>query len=179
MQWRLIAPGLILVVGCGVPTTAGYIHVAEQHQTAHAADMRTDEHLQLARELPANPPDVAVALVEFIGEGGQNADALACLMFSASAADQLAATVGVTSCSTAIEALHDDVSDQSTYINSAIVPPGTWSSSGNAAVVNGCAINWDGLLADEPPSTPGPLPGSLTLTRQDDKGWLITAYRPC
>jgi hypothetical protein len=179
MQWRLITPGLVLVVACGLPTAAGYIQTAEQNQAAHAADVRTEEQLQLARELPASPPDVAVALTEFIGEGGQNADVVACLMFSPAAAGQFAATTGTLSCPTAIEALHTQVTDTGTYINAVTVPPDAWSASGDTAIVNGCAVNWAGLFNEAPPTLPGPLPGRLTMIRQDGKGWLITGYQRC
>jgi hypothetical protein len=179
MQWRLVAPGVALVVGCGVPTAVGYIHVAEQTQAAHTADMRSAEQLQLARQLPENPPDVAVALTEFIGEGGPNADAFACLMFSPTAADQLATTVDAASCPAAIQTLHDQVSDRSTYINAVTIPPDTWSTTGDTGTVNGCAVTWTGLFTEEPATPPGPLIGHLILTRQDDKGWLITSYHGC
>jgi hypothetical protein len=179
MQWRLIAPGVVLVVGCGIPTAVGYAQAAAQQEAAHMADARSAEHLQLAQELPANPPDVVTALTEFIGEGGPSADAFACLMFSPSAADQLAATTDVASCPAAIEALHAQVTDRGTYINAVTVPSDAWSANGDAATVNGCAVNWAGLFSDAPPTPPGPLPGRLTMTRQDGKGWLITGYQEC
>jgi hypothetical protein len=179
VQWRLFTPGVVLVLGCGIPTLVGDVQVAQQQQAAHAADVRTEEQLQLARELPASPPEVAVALTEFIGEGGPNADTLACLLFSPTAAGQLVATTSVSRCPTAIEALHAEVTDRGTYINSVTVPAGAWSATGDTATVNGCALNWAGLLDDPPPTPPGPPLGRLTLTRQDDKGWLITNYQQC
>jgi hypothetical protein len=179
MQWRLITPGVVLVVGCGVPTTVGYIQSAEENQAAHTADVRGAEHLQLARELPANPPDVAVALTEFIGDGGPSADGFACLMFSPTAADELAAALDTASCPAAIQALHNQVSDPGTYINAVTIPPDIWSTSGDTGSLNGCAVTWTGLLVQEPPTRPGPLPGHLTLSRQDGKGWLITGYQGC
>jgi hypothetical protein len=179
MQWRLITPGVMLVVGCGIPTAVSYIHSAEQHQAAHAADARIAEQLQLARELPGNPPDVVVALTEFIGEGGQDADATACLMFSPIAANQLAATQNTTSCPTAIQALHDQVTDPGTYINAVTIPADTWSTTGNIGSIDGCAVTWNGLFVEEPLTSPGPRPGHLTLTRQDSMGWLITGYQGC
>jgi hypothetical protein len=179
MQWRLVAPGVALLVGCGIPTAVGHIHVAEQNQTAHTADVHAAEHLQLAQELPANPPDVAVALTEFIGEGGPTADAFACLMFSPVAADQLAATMDAIGCPAAIQALHNQVSDRGTYINAVTIPPDIWSTTGDTGSLNGCAVTWNGLLIEEPATLPGPLPGHLTLTRQDGKGWLITGYQRC
>jgi hypothetical protein len=179
MQWRLIAPGVVLVVGCGIPTTVGYIQVADQAQAAHAADVRSAEQLQLARQLPASPPDVAVALTEFIGEGGPNPDAVACLLFSTAAAGQLAATMDAASCPAAIQSLHDQVSDRGTYINGVIIPADTWTTTGDIGSLNGCALTWNGLLVEEPATRPGPLLGHLTLARQDSMGWLITGYQGC
>ena len=179
MQWRLITPGLVLVVGCGIPTAVSYIHNAEQQQAARADDARIAEQLQFARELPANPPDVAVALTKFIGIGGQDADTTACLMFSPTAANQLAASQNTTSCPAAIQALHDQVTDPATYINSVTVSPDLWSTTGDTGNVNGCAVTWNDLFIEEPLTPPGPQPGHLTLTRQDSMGWLITGYRRC
>jgi len=180
MQWRPISTGAVLVMGCGIPTAAGYIQAAEQ-QAAHTADVLSTEQLQPARELPTNPPDVAVALTEFIGEDGPNSVAQARLMFSPTAAVQLTTAVwGTTDCPAAIQALHDQMLDPSTYINAVTIPPNTWSTNGDNAAVNGCAVTWNDLLTDEPPPTPpGPLPGRLTLTRRDGKGWLITGYQAC
>lgn len=179
MQWRLVAPGVALLVGCGIPSAVGHIQVAEQDKAAHTADVHAAEHLQLAQELPANPPEVAVALAEFIGEGGPTADGFACLMFSPAAADQLDSTVDVVNCPAAIQALHDQVSDRGTYINAVTIPPDIWSTTGDAGSINGCAVTWNGLLGEEPATRPGPVLGHLTLTRQDGKGWLITAYQQC
>lgn len=179
MQWHLVIPGVILLIGCGTPTVVGYLQTAAQQQAQHAADVRTNRQLQLARELPATPPDVLVALVEFVGEGGPTADSLACLMFSPAAAAQFAASVDGRDCSSAIEALHDQVSDRGTYVNAVIVPPEAWSVSGGTATVDGCAAKWSGLLDTTPTQMPGPVPGWLALTRQEGQGWLITDYRPC
>jgi hypothetical protein len=179
MQWRLITPGVVLVLACGIPTVTADIQAADLRQAAHAADVRTEEQLQLARELPANPPDVAVALVQFIGMGGPDADMFACLLFSPAASAELATATHASNCPAAIETLHSHVVDHGTYINAVTMPADTWSSTGDTATVNGCAATWTGLLIDAPPTPPGPLPGHLTLTRQDDKGWLITNYHGC
>jgi hypothetical protein len=179
MQWRLIAPGAVLVLGCGIPAAVGHLQANAQDQAARAVDVRIDQHLQLARELPANPPDVLVALVEDIGEGGQNPDTAACLLFSPGAAAQLDASVGTTSCPTAVQALHDEVSDEGRYINDVGVPANAWSSNVDTAMVDGCAANWQGVLDSAPATPPGPWPGHLVLTRQDERGWWITGYRAC
>lgn len=179
MQWRLITPGVVLVVGCGIPTAAGYIQVSDQNRVAHAADVRGAEQLQLARELPASPPDVAVALTEFIGEGGPNPDVVACVLFSTTAAGQLAASLDAANCPTAIQAMHDQVADRGTYINGVTIPADTWSATGDVGSLNGCAVTWNGLLVEEPATRPGPLLGHLALTRQDGMGWLITGYQGC
>jgi hypothetical protein len=179
VQWRLVAPGMVLVVGCGTPITASYIQAAVEDQAAHIADVRGTEHLQLARELPANPPDVVVALTEFIGEGGPSADAVACLMFSPAAADQLDARMDVASCPAVIEALHGQVTDRGAYINAVTVPADSWSTNGDTGTINGCEVTWNGLLVTEPLTPPGPFVGDLTLTRQDGKGWLITGDQGC
>jgi hypothetical protein len=179
MQWRLVTPGVVLVLACGIPTLTADIRAADLSEAAHAADVRIEEQLQLARELPANPPDVAVALVQFIGDGGPDADTFACLLFSPAATTQLATETHATSCPAAIEDLHSRVADRGTYVNAMTVPADTWSSTGDTATVNGCAVTWTGLFIDAPPTPPGPLPGHLTLTRQDDKGWLITDYHRC
>lgn len=179
MQWRLVAPGVVLVIGCGIPTAVGYSHTAAQHQAQHAADVHADQHLQLARELPATPLDVLVALVEFVGEGGSTPDTLACLMFSPTAAVQFAASAGAISCPTAVEVLHSRVTDRGEYINAVAVPPRAWSASGDTATVNGCDTTWNNLPDSAALRAPGPLPGHLTLTRQDSQGWLITDYQGC
>jgi hypothetical protein len=179
MQWRLIASGVVLVMSCGTPLAVSYVQAAVQGQATHVADARATEHLQLARELPANPPDVVVALTEFIGEGGPDADAVACLMFSPAAAGQLDARTDATSCPAAIEALHGQVTDPGTYINAVTVPADSWSTNGDTGTINGCAVAWNGLLETEPPAPPGPLVGQLTLARQDGKGWLITGDQSC
>lgn len=179
MQWRLVAPGVVLVIGCGIPTAVSYSQTAAQHQAQHIADVREDQHLQLARELPATPPDVLVALVEFIGEGGATPDTLACLMFSPTAAVQFAASAGATSCPGAVEVLHSRVTDRGGYINAVALSPRVWSVSGDTATVDGCETTWSNLPDGASRAAPGPLPGHLTLVRQDSQGWLITDYEGC
>jgi hypothetical protein len=177
MQRRLATLGVILVVGCGLPLTIGQIQADAQQQAQHEADMASADQLQLSRELPSNPPDAVWALVKLIGEDSSD---MACLMFSATAKTQLAATVGETSCPTAIDALSGQVTDPNTYTTALTVPQDTWSANGDTATVNGCAATWDNVLFGSPPTTPpGPLPGRLTLTRLDNQGWLITNYQAC
>ena len=177
MQRRLVTLGVMLVVGCGLPLAIGQIHADAQQQAQYEADMASTAQFQLSRELPATPPDVVWALVKLIGEDSSD---MACLMFSATAKTQLAATVGKTSCPTAIDTLSGRVNDPNTYLSALTVPPDSWSATGDTATVNGCAVTWDNVLFGSPPTTPpGPLPGRLTLTRLDNQGWQITRYQVC
>ena len=113
------------------------------------------------------------------GTAARDSTAVACLLFSPAAADQFAVATAASSCPTAVEALHDQVTDQGRYLNNIDVPASAWSDDAETAEVDGCAVDWQGVLDSTPATPPGPLPGHLTLTRQDDDGWLITVYRRC
>jgi hypothetical protein len=174
-----MVPGLLLVFGCGAPIAVGHVQAASQLRVQHVTDVRIDQQLQRARELPASPPDVVVALVEFIGEGGIDATRAACLMFSSAATAELISALNANSCPTAIGYLHSEVTDPGRYINAITVPPTAWQANADSATVDGCGVNWDGLLNSAPPIRPGPFPGRLMLARQNNWGWLITAYQAC
>lgn len=177
MQWRLVASGVVLVVGCGTPIAVSQVQTEIHYQAQQAADFADANQLSLARDLPASPPDVVWALVKLIDD---NAPDDACRLFTTIAITQLDATLHATTCAAAIGILNQQVTDPGTYINALTVPPGSWSINGDIAFINGCAATWDDVLFGDPPTTPpGPLPGRLDLTRVDNYGWQITHYQPC
>jgi guanyl-specific ribonuclease Sa len=91
MHQRMFTAGLALAIGCATPTVIQAAHQAATAQAQRQADDQSRERLQLARELPANPPDAAGAFVDLLAQGGPFASQQACLLFSDSAAAQFAA----------------------------------------------------------------------------------------
>lgn len=179
MHHRMLAAGLLLTLGCGTPTALAMIGQDRAQQAQQHADAAEGDRLQLARELPASPPDVVVAFVDLVAEGGQPAALQACLLFTDQAAAQLAAAAGTPDCPTAIQRLHGQVSDPATYAE-VTVPDTAWTRLGETATVNGCAVTWSiGLAQATPTPPPGPLPGQWSLTRLDGRGWQITTYQLC
>jgi hypothetical protein len=182
VRHRMVATGLALIIGCVTPLG---IDAAQQNARAQAqrhADDETAEQLQLARELPANPPDVAGAFVDLLAEGGPFAAQQGCLLFDSSAAAQFAAAHNASTCMTAMGQLHGLVTDPATYANNLTVPDTAWSQLGTTATLNGCALDWSGPLSDTSGAgspVPGPLPGLWALSQLDGEGWQITQYRPC
>lgn len=183
MHQGIFATGLAVVIGCATPIV---IDVATQGVAAQAqrqADDQSREQLQLARELPANPPDVASAFVDLLAQGGPFAVQQACLLFSSSAAAQFATAQHTANCIAAMTQLHGQVSDPATYANNLTVPDTAWAQLGTTATVNGCALDWSGSLPDLTSGSlspaPGPLPGLWTLEQLDGEGWQITEYQPC
>jgi hypothetical protein len=162
-----------------MPIVIDGVHEGQAEQAQHQADDQLTEQLQLARELPADPPDVAGAFVELLAEGGANASQEGCLLFSSTAAAQFAAVNHAPSCVAAMQHLHGLVTDPGVYVNDLSVPDTTWTQMGTTATVNGCAVNWSGPLSEGPSAAPGPLPGLWTLTQLDGQGWQITFYEPC
>ena len=141
------------------------------------------EHLQLARELPGNPPDVAGAFVDLLAEGGPVAAQEGCLLFDSAAAAQFAAAQHTSTCIAAMDNLHHQVSDPADYANNLTVPDTAWTQLGTTATLNGCALDWSSPLSDTtsdtPSPAPGPLPGLWTLSQLDGEGWQITHYQSC
>lgn len=185
MRHRMFATGWALIICCATPLV---IDAAQQNTAAQAqrhADDQSREQLQLARELPANPPDVAGAFVDLLAEGGPFAAQQGCLLFSSSAAAQFADAQHASTCIAAMDQLHRLVSDPAAYANNLTVPDTAWTQLGATATLNGCALDWSGPLPDtSDPSeadnpAPGPLPGRWTLSQLDGEGWQITQYRSC
>lgn len=179
MRQRMFAAGLALAIGCATPIAINSVHQDQAAQVQRQADDQSAQQLQLARELPADPPDVAGAFVDLLAEGGANAAQEGCILFSATAAAQFAAVYRAQNCVAAMQHLHDLVTDPGAYANDLSVPDTAWTQIGTSATLNGCALNWSGLLSDEPSPAPGPLPGLWTLTQVDGEGWQITRYQPC
>jgi hypothetical protein len=180
---RMFAAGLAVVIGCATPTVIDAAAQGAAAQARSQADDQSREQLQLARELPANPPDVAGAFVDLLAEGGPFAAYQGCLLFDNAAAAQFAAAQHATDCIAAMTDLHRLVSDPAAYINDLTVPDAAWTQFGTTATLNGCALDWSGPLSDRasdtPSPAPGPLPGLWTLTQLDGEGWQITRYEPC
>ena len=179
MHVKMFAAGLAAVVGCGTPIVLNDLHQNAVEQAAQQADARSTEQLQLARELPPNPPDVAGAFVDLLAEGGTVAAQEGCMLFDASAASEFAADHHRPTCIAAMTELQAQVSDPSTYTDDLSVPPTAWTAMGGTATLNGCALSWSGAFSDAPDTPPGPLPGQWTLTQLDGEGWQITQYWPC
>jgi hypothetical protein len=179
MHQRMFAAGMALVIGCATPMTIDALQQDTAAQAQQQADAHSADQLQLARELPSTPPDVAAAFVDLLAEGGLFAAREGCLMFSDTAAAQFAATHHTPSCVAAMQQLHGQVTDPAAYANNLSVPEAVWTQIGTTASLNGCAVNWSGPLSDTPSPAPGPLPGLWTLAQLDGEGWLITEYHPC
>lgn len=183
MHQRMFAAGLALVIGCMTPIVVDSVAQGAAEQAQRRADNQQAERLQLARELPANPPDVAGAFVDLLAEGGPVAAQQGCLLFSATAAAQFAAAHDAPTCLAAMSHLHGLVTDPATYANSLTVPDTAWTQLGTTATLNGCALDWSGPFSELPSDTanpaPGPLPGLWTLSRLDGDGWQITQYESC
>lgn len=178
MDRRLFAAGLALLVGCATPVAIQDIDKAGAEQAQQQAAIVSANQLAAARELPGTPPEVAVAFVTLLAEGGLTAAQDGCLLFSPQAGAQFAADHKASSCAAAMLRLRAQVTDPGTYATGLTVPDTAWVEDGTTATVNGCALNWNGLFT-ETPETPGPLPGLLTLTQMDGYGWRITGYQPC
>jgi hypothetical protein len=178
----MFAAGLAVVIGC---TTPMVIDVAAQGSVAQAqrrTDDQSREQLQLARELPTNPPDVAGAFVDLLAEGGPFAAQQGCLLFNSTAAAQFAAAQHAATCIAAMTQLHALVNDPAAYANNLAVPDTAWTQLGTTATLNGCALDWSGPPPDTSDShgaAPGPLPGLWTLSQLDGEGWQITRYQSC
>lgn len=185
MYHRMFAAGLALVIGCATPIMVDAAAQDAAAQSQRRADDQSREQLQLARELPASPPDVAGAFVDLLAEGGPFAAQQGCLLFDGTAAAQFATTQHAPTCIAAMTQLHDLVTDPAAYANNLTVPDTTWTELGATATLNGCALNWSGPLTDTPNASdadhaaPGPLPGLWTLSQLDGEGWQITRYQPC
>jgi hypothetical protein len=183
MHQRMFATGLAVVIGCATPTVIDAAHQGTAAQAQRQADDQSREQLQLARELPANPPDIAGAFVDLLAQGGPFAAQQGCLLFSSSAAAQFAAAHHAPTCLAAMTQLHGLVTDPVAYANNLTVPDTAWTQLGTTATLNGCALDWSGPLSDLTSDTsspaPGPLPGLWTLTQLDGEGWQITRYESC
>ena len=179
MHQRMFAAGMALAIGCATPITISTLRQDQAAQAQRRADDQSSEQLQLARELPADPPDVAGAFVELLAEGGPTAAQEGCLLFSRTAAAQFAAVNHAPSCIAAMQHLHGLVADPGAYVNDLSVPDTAWTQIGTTATVNGCALTWSGPLSDGPSAAPGPLAGLWTLTQLDGQGWQITSYESC
>lgn len=180
MQVKMFTAGLTLILGCGGLTVLGKLQQNAAVQAARQTDAYTAEQLQLARELPSNPPDVAGAFVDFLAEGGSQAAQESCMMFDDSAALEFAADHHAPNCVTAMIKLQSEVSDPAAYANDLSVPETAWTAAGPTASLNGCALVWSGALSDSSSeSAPGPLPGQWELTQLDGEGWQITQYQNC
>lgn len=181
MHQRMFAAGLAAVIGCATPLVIGTVEQGTAAQAQRRADNRQAEQLQLARELPANPPDVAGSFVDLLAEGGPVAAQESCLLFDSMAAAQFAAAQHAATCIAAMGQLRGLVSDPARYANDLTVPETAWTQLGTTATLNGCALDWSGLLSDasDTDSPPGPLPGLWTLSQLDGEGWQITRYQPC
>jgi hypothetical protein len=179
----MFATGLALVIGCATLIVTDTAAQGTAEQAQRRADDQSREQLQLARELPGNPPDVAGAFVDLLAQGGPFAAQQACLLFSSKATTQFAAAQHAPSCIAAMDQLHGLVTDPADYANNLTVPDTAWTQLGTTATVNGCALDWSGPLSDLTSNTrrlaPGPLPGMWTLTQLDGEGWQITRYEPC
>lgn len=179
MQGKMLTTGLTLIVACGTLTVLGEVQQDSAAQAQRQADARTTEQLQLARELPSNPPDVAAAFVDLLAEGGSTAAQEGCLLFDASAAVEFAANYHAPNCITAMTQLQSQVGDPAMYANDLSVPETAWAQIGSTASLNGCALQWSGAFSDDSARAPGPLPGQWALTQLEGEGWQITQYRKC
>jgi hypothetical protein len=183
MHHRMFATGLALAIGCVTPITIDAVQQDAAAQAQRQADSQSADQLQLARELPANPPDVASAFVDLLAEGGAVAAQEGCMLFASTAATEFAAAQHAPTCVTAMMQLHALVSDPASYANNLSVPDTAWTEIGTTATLNGCALSWSGTLSDTtsdtPSPAPGPLPGLWTLAQLDGEGWQITHYEPC
>ncbi len=177
MDYKLITAGAALVLGCGTPLVMGHLQAQAAQQAQQRQDVVSDEQRQYARELPTSPEDAVRGLVALIAVGTPNAVASACLMFSDTAAIELAAASEQPTCTAAITALHAQINDPAAYSNDLVVPEDSWAyTTATTATIDGCAVTWDSFGQ---PADPGPLPGQLSLTQIDGDGWQITAYRSC
>jgi hypothetical protein len=182
MHQRMFAAGLALVIGCATPIVIDAAAQGTAVQAQRRADDQSREQLQLARELPANPPDVAGAFVDLLAQGGPFAAQQGCLLFDNTAAAQFAAAQHAPTCIAAMTQLHALVSDPATYANNLTVPSTAWTQFGTTATLNGCTLDWSSPLDDTPDTdstAPGPLPGMWTLSQLDGEGWQITRYQSC
>lgn len=183
MHHRIFTTGLALVIGCATPIAIDTVQQGAAEQAQRQADDQQAEGLQLARELPANPPDVAGAFVDLLAEGGPDAAQEGCMLFDSTAAAQFAAAQHAPTCIAAMNHLRGLVTDPAAYANNLTVPDTAWAQLGTTATLNGCALDWSGPLSDTTSDTPSPLPGPLpglwTLSQLDGEGWQITHYRHC
>jgi hypothetical protein len=175
----MFAVGVALVIGCGATTMISTVRQDAVEQAQRRADDQSADQLQLARELPANPPDAVSTFVDLLGEGGPFAAQEGCMLFTGEAASQFAADHRASSCIVAMQQLHGLVNDPAAYVNDLTIPETAWTQTGTTASVNGCAVNWSGSLADPSDQAPGPLPGVWMLNQLDGEGWQITQYQPC
>ena len=123
----MLTAGLTFIITCGTLTVVGQVQWDVAAQLARQADARTTEQLQLAREPPSNPPDVAAAFVDLLAEGGATAAQEGCMLFGGSAAVEFAADHDAPNCLTAMIRLQSDVGDPATYANDLSVPETAWS----------------------------------------------------
>jgi hypothetical protein len=182
MHQRMFATGLALVIGCATPIAIDAAQQGAAAQAQRETDDQSWEQLQLARELPTNPPDVAGAFVDLVSEGGPFAAQQGCLLFNSAAAVQFAAAQHAATCVAAMTHLHALVRDPPAYTNDLTVPRTAWTQLGTTATLNGCALDWSSPLADTPDTdsaAPGPLPGLWTLSQLDGEGWQITRFQSC
>lgn len=180
MDWKLVAAGLALSLGCVTPLVAGQVQaVAERHQ-AQTADAQQQSQLNLSRVLPLSPVDAVSTWVDMIGNGTPNAAGLACLMFSPTAAIEFAAANHAAGCAQAVAQFHGRVTDANIYESDLTVPDNSWVVQGDRAEVSGCAVDWTGFFTETPDTaTPGPRPGRMTMQRLYGNGWQVTDYRAC
>jgi hypothetical protein len=183
MHQRMFAAGLAVVIGCATPISIDAARQSAAAQAQRQADDQQADELQRAKELPANPPDVAGAFVDLLAEGGPFAAQDGCALFDNTAAAQFAAARHASSCIAAMTQLQGLVTDPATYANDLTVPYTAWAVIGTTATLNGCVLDWSGPLSDPssdvPSLAPGPLPGVWTLSQLDGEGWQITHYQPC
>ena len=182
MHQRMFAAGLAVVIGCATPIVIDVTAQGAAAQAQRQTDDQSREQLQLARELPANPPDVAGAFVDLLAEGGPFAAQQGCLLFNNTAAAQFAAAQHAPTCIAAMTQLHDLVNDPAAYANNFTVPDTAWTQLATTATLNGCALEWSSPLddtSDTGSAARGPLPGLWTLSQLDGEGWQITQYRSC
>ena len=180
MDWRLVAAGLVLSLGCVTPLVVGEVQAVAEQQQAQAADAQQQAQLNLSRVLPPSPVDAVSTWVDMIGNGTPAAAGLACLMFSPAAAIEFAAVNHAAGCAQAVTQLHRQVTDPNSYESDLTVPDSSWTAQGDRAEVNGCAVDWTGFFTETPDTAaPGPRPGRMSMQRLYGNGWLITSYGGC
>lgn len=185
MQWRLVATGAVITVGCAgglVGHYMGTVLATAQQQTAQQQanqaeqEAQNDAAHQRARLLPASPLAVLQLLLTAISKEDATR---ACLVFTPTGAAEFADVVGTADCPSAIHALAKQITDRASYRVPDI--PEDAYGYGISTTITGCTADYSSPFSTATDPHPGPLLGVMTVDQPllGVAGYEVTSYRPC